>query len=90
MKKMSIPLLAALLSGCVVYAPESPTHRDQYPIPKGHMPPLVNAGFGIRTAHLGSSLHPAIAGITASRSSRRLSDQRVTRAETDTPKEKPV
>ena len=39
MKKLSIPLLAALLSGCVIYAPAHPTHRDEYPIPKGHMPP---------------------------------------------------
>ena len=63
MKKISIPLLAALLSGCVVYAPEHPTHRGEYPIPKGHMClPLVNAGFGIRTARPGCSLLPAIAG----------------------------
>jgi len=39
MKRISIPLLAALLSGCVIYAPQRPTQRDEYPIPKGHLPP---------------------------------------------------
>lgn len=39
MKKLYMPLMAAMLSGCVVYAPERHTHHEDHPVPKGHMPP---------------------------------------------------
>ena len=63
MNKISIPLLAALLSGCVIYVPLSALRNVMNTrFPKAICLPLVNAGFGIPTVLSGSSLHRAIAG----------------------------
>lgn len=38
MIKLYLPLIAVMLTGCVVYAPERHSH-EEHPIPQGHLPP---------------------------------------------------